>query len=155
MKIKSGILVVSLLLFSVFAYSGGNAQSVSQSEGMLCHVSDAVSKSEKYDHQAMMAKGVVAIAQDTDNPNQKPDPDQSHDTPTHRWSPGDGCSSVNPNAPNKKRDGVKQNTVGCKCTKKCVNGQTQEDMSKDEKDVYICKNASHKDRCSCPDPCKS
>ena len=82
-------------------------------------------------------------------------PDGSRDTPTHRWSPGDGCSRLDPDAPNKKRDGVKENTVACACTKKCVNGQTQEDMSKDENDVYICRNASHKDRCFCPDPCKN
>ncbi len=149
MKIKLGVLVVSL--FSILALPGSyyseNVQSASKSEEVLCHIPNAV---EKHDHQTMMSNTMAGIMQD---PGQ--DPDQNQDTPTHRWSPGDGCSSVNPKAPNKKRDGVKPNTVGCKCVKKCVNGQTQEDMSKDEKDVYICKNASHKDRCSCPDPCKS
>ena len=152
MKIKFGIPALSLLLVSGFAYSYyvylGNVQSASKSEaGMLCHVPDAT---ENHDHQAMMAnKGMVAMGQ---NPDQ--DPDQPG-PPSHRLSPGDGCSSVNPNAPDKRRDGVNPNTVGCKCAKKCVDGRTQEDRSKDKNDVYICRNACHTDRCTCPDPCKT
>lgn len=108
-----------------------------------------------HDHQAMMAEGAVAMEQDQ---KQEPDPNppQPGDTPTHRLSPGDGCSSVDPNAkPGTELNGVKKNTVGCGCVKKCVNGQTQEDRSKDKNERYICKNACHPDRCFCPDPCKS
>lgn len=175
MKINR-VAVASLLLVSTFAnpYYNGNAQSASQSEGMLCHVPDAAEKPKEHDHQAMMsqnmagmvhdhqammAKGMVAMGQDPEDGQDQPqapgkDPDQSYDTPTHRYSPGAGCSAVDPNAKNPRRDGVNPNTVGCKCAKKCVNGQTQEDLTK-EKDVYVCKNACYKDRCSCPDPCKS
>ena len=82
-------------------------------------------------------------------------PDGSRDTATHRWSPGDGCSRLNKNSTDKKLNGIKPNTVACACVKKCVEGQVQEDMSKDKDQVYICKNACHKDRCFCPNPCKS
>jgi len=78
------------------------------------------------------------------------------DTPAHRYSPGDGCSSKNPKAkPGTGLDGVRPNTVGCKCSKKCVNGQTVEDLSREKDGLYVCRNACHKDRCFCPDPCKS
>lgn len=148
MKIKLGLLVISLLVVSA-SFNGGNVQSANKGEEMMCHMPNMA---EKHDHQAMMAHNLTAMANGQD---QEKDPDKSHDTPTHRYSPGDGCSSVDPNAPNKKRDGVKANTVGCKCVKKCTNGETQEDLSKDKNDVYVCSNACHKDRCSCPDPCKS
>ena len=154
MKIRTARSFVSLTLVLVVASVSfrGHAQSASQSQEMLCHIPDAT---EKHDHQAMMTnnKGVVAMAQLPQDPGK--DPDQSYDTPTHRYSPGDGCSSVNPNAPNKKRDGVNPNTVGCKCAKKCVDGRTEEDRTKDKNDVYECRNACHTNRCTCPDPCKT
>lgn len=143
------VLSTAALGFSVFVYvyNGGNLSSASKSEEMLFHVP---------------AHNMSTIANEQnpeqDGQDQNPSPGQGGqpgDTPTHRYSPGDRCSSVNPNAPDKERNGVNPNTVGCACVRKCVNGQTQEDLSKDEKGVYICKNACHKDRCSCPDPCKS
>lgn len=162
MKIKIGILVMALMFTSVSPYSfggnprtaeqsshDGNPQSASQSQGMMCHMPGMA---QKHDHEMMMAHNMVGAM--TQNKNQNPDSDENQDTETHRYSPGDGCSAVNPNAPNKKRDGVNPNTVGCKCVKKCVKGETQEDLSK-ENGVYICSNACHKDRCTCPDPCKS
>lgn len=88
--------------------------------------------------------------------SEKERPDGSWDTETHRWSAGDGCSSVNPDAePDTKLNGVVENTVGCGCEPKCSdNGQRVEDRRK-ENGVYICKNACNEDRCHCPDPCKS
>lgn len=132
---KFAISVAVLLVVSGFAYSY-SIENFSISHNM-----------------ATMAHG-----QDPEQQDQNPPPSQGGqpgDTPTHRFSPGDGCSSVNPNAPDKERDGVNPNTVGCGCVRKCVNGQTVEDLSKDEKGVYICKNACHPDRCSCSDPCKN
>lgn len=74
---------------------------------------------------------------------------------SHRWSAGSGCSRKNPNAESgTELNGIEPNTVGCPCQKKCVNGYTQEDLRR-EKGVYICENACHKDRCFCPDPCKT
>lgn len=155
MKIRTGRSFVSMVLVLAIASVSfsGHAQSVSQSQGMACHVPDMSDKSKEHDHHAMMTHTMATMAQDQDRPPGQGD--QPEDTPTHRKSPGDGCSAVNPNAPNKDRNGVNPNTVGCKCAKKCANGQTQEDLSKDEKGVYVCKNACYKNRCSCPDPCKS
>ena len=151
-----------LVLAVAGASYGGSAQSIghnhAQDQAMMCHM-PAMADMPGHDHQAMMA--AMAQEQDPDNPQQSTPPSgpglggQPGDTPTHRFSPGDGCSAVNPRARNRERDGVRPNTVGCKCAKKCVSGQTQEDLSKDDKGVYICKNACHKDRCSCPDPCKT
>ena len=162
-----------LVLAVAGASYGGSAQSIghdhAQDQAMMCHMPGMADMSG-HDHHAMMA----AMAQGQ-NPNDPfddfggADPQQSQstpqqgpglggqpgDTPTHRFSPGDGCSAVNPRARNKERNGVKANTVGCQCAKKCVSGQTQEDRSLDAKGVYICKNACHTDRCSCPDPCKT
>lgn len=152
MKKLLWVLVVAPLAIYGFeySYSSGYFSSAGKSEEVMCDMLGMSSMSER-DHQTMIAnKGVVAMMGQDQDGQQPPG-----DTPTHRFSPGDGCSSVNPNAPNKERDGVNPNTVGCKCVKKCVNGQTVEDLSKDEKGVYICSNACHKDRCSCPDPCKS
>lgn len=105
--------------------------------------------------QAQASMTAVTVSQEQEQ-EQEQNPPQPGDTPTHRLSPGDGCSSVNPNAePGTNLNGVKANTVGCMCIRKCVNGYTQEDLSRDKKGVYICKNACHKDRCFCPDPCKS
>ena len=150
MKKLLWVLVVAPLAIYGFEYLyfGGNFSLSSKSEVVMCDM-PGMSGMSKHDHQAMMAKGVVAMGQDPEQEPDQPGP------PSHRMSPGDGCSSVNPNAPNKRRDGVNPNTVGCKCAKKCVNGQTQEDRSRDEKEVYICRNACHPDRCTCPDPCKS
>lgn len=103
----------------------------------------------------MAGHNMTATAQDNGQQQPERDPDQSYDTPTHRYSPGDGCSAVDPNPSNPKRDGVEPNTVGCACEKKCVNGQVVEDRSRDEKGVYICKNACYTDRCKCTDPCKN
>ena len=154
---------VALLIASVFTYPNVSLQKAEHPPMYLMHdASPQAQVAPGHDHQAMIVnKSVIAVGQDDQDPGQQQPArppgqgDQPGDTPTHRFSPGDGCSSVNPDAPNKERDGVNPNTVGCKCAKKCVNGQTQEDMSKDEKGVYICKNACHKDRCSCPDPCKN
>lgn len=154
MKIKLGVAVASVAL--LVAIYDGNAQSVNQNQvqdqPIMCNMPGMSGMSE-HDHQAMMAnKGGVAMGQQ----DQEPNPPQPGDTPTHRKSPGDGCSSVDPNAkPGAEFNGVKKNTVGCICVRKCINGQTLEDLSRDEKGVYICKNACNKDRCSCPDPCKS
>jgi len=82
-------------------------------------------------------------------------PDGSRDSDSHRYSAGDGCSRLNKRAPNAKLNGVKANTVACTCVKKCSQGTVQEDMSKDKNNVYVCRNACHRDRCFCPDPCKS
>lgn len=171
-KITSLFMILSLGI--AFPYHGASVSHSSTGDAaMMCDMPGMAGMSE-HDHHAMMVHNMATMAQGQ-NPNDPfddfggADPQQSQstpqqgpgqgdqpgDTPTHRFSPGDGCSSVNPNAPNKERDGVNPNTVGCKCAKTCVNGRTQEDRSKDEKGVYICKNASHKDRCSCPDPCKS
>ena len=152
---KFFVLGVALLITSVSAHPIHISSQKAESPTICPMHSSPMS----LDHQAMMVKDMVATGQDSDqDPGQNRPPgqgDQPDDTPSHRYSPGDGCSSVNPNAPNKERDGVNSNTVGCKCTKKCVNGQTQEDRSKDEKGVYICKNACNEKRCTCPDPCKS
>lgn len=154
-----------LLVISGFAYSysSGNFSFVGKSEEVMCDM-PGMSGMSVHDHQAMMAQ-TAAVAgqnpvQDQDQ-GQNPRPGQGGqpgDTDTHRFSPGDGCSAVNPNAPNKERDGVNPNTVGCKCVRKLpcdANNKPTEDLSRDDKGVYICKNACHKDRCSCPDPCKS
>lgn len=166
MKIRTVKSFVSrILVLAVASISfGGHAQSISQNQvqnqPMMCEMPGMAGMSA-HDHQVMMASvNAVPASQeqeDDQGPQQLPplQPDGSRDTPTHRFSPGDGCSAVNPKARDKSRDGIKPNTVGCKCARKCVNGQTQEDMSKDDKGVYICKNACHKDRCSCPDPCKT
>lgn len=152
---------VALLFFSglAFSYHGHEGHSASANqEPMLCHVPAAADEKSGHDHHAMMGHAMtVTNAVSAQDGQQLPplQPDGSRDTPSHRYSPGDGCSAVNPKAPNKERDGVHPNTVGCKCAKKCVNGNTQEDLSKDDKGVYLCRNACHKDRCTCPDPCKS
>lgn len=87
-------------------------------------------------------------------PQQEQAPQQS--PPTHRFSAGSGCSRKNPNAEaGTELNGIEPNTVSCSCQKKCVNGQTEEDLSRDEKGLYICGNACHKDRCFCPNPCKT
>jgi len=149
MKIKIGVSVVLLFLVSAIAYSysGLNINPISKTEEIIPSLSVAVEKTENHDHQAMVSQ-TMTIIQDQD---QQPSPPNTG----HRISPGDGCSSVNPNSPNKDRNGVKKNTVGCKCVRKCVAGQTVEDLSRDKNGVYVCENACHKDRCSCPDPCKS
>lgn len=165
---KLTISVVSLLTVSVFAYSSFSGKVISAEDYAM------VNDHSKMDHSAHMAMTAQVkdpipadhcdmpgmshlVAQVQDQQSQLPplQPDGSRDTPSHRYSPGDGCSAAKPNARNKNRDGVNPNTVGCKCAKKCVNGQTQEDRSKDVKDVYICSNACNEKRCSCPDPCKS
>ena len=150
-KIVSLLMIVSLGI--AFPNHGANAsRSSSSNSSMMCDMPGMAGMSG-HDHHAMMAHNMATMAQNQNRPPGQGD--QPGDTPTHRFSPGDGCSSVNPNAPDKTRDGVNPNTVGCKCARKCANGQTQEDLSKDDKGVYICKNACHKDRCSCPDPCKN
>lgn len=175
MRFKLGGVVALLVSVSVFAYpySDNKVQSFSKSEqikaeevkseDVICHVAGVTEKGDGHDHLAMSSQdqtvaNMAQQGQDQGQPSQTPSPGlggQPDDTPTHRKSPGNGCSSVNPKAPNKQRDGVNPNTVGCKCARKCTNGQTQEDLSKDDKGVYVCKNACHKDRCTCPDPCKS
>ena len=163
MRTRFSRLVSLTLVLAIAGVSyGGNAQSIGhshvQDQAMMCDMPGMAGMSG-HDHHAMMAHDMAAMAQDDDqNQSQNPSPGlggQPGDTPTHRFSPGDGCSAVNPRARNKERDGVRANTVGCKCARKCSNGQTQEDLSKDDKGVYICKNACHKDRCTCPDPCKT
>ena len=160
---KTAAVSVLVLMLSVsqptyLTTHGGDASSAGQND-VMCHMPNM---SQGHDHKAMMAaNSAVTVLQDDSGQEQNPAPGpgqggQPGDTRTHRFSPGDGCSSMDPNAPSDKElNGVKPNTVGCMCVRKCVNGQTVEDLSKDEKGVYICKNASHKDRCSCPDPCKS
>lgn len=136
-----------------YSYSSGyfSPASVSKSEEVMRDMSDM----SEHDHHAMMAnKGAANIGQSQQQPD--PNPPQPDDTPSHRKSPGDGCSSVDPNAkPGAEFNGVKPNTVGCGCHPKCVNGQRTEDRSKDKNDRYICKNACYPDRCFCPDPCKT
>ena len=158
MKIESRtdlvLSVVALVVFSAMFfypyYSGSNASSANQETTPSDVMRDVSGMARKHNHEAMMAKGVIVTPQDPEQ-----DPDQPGQTPTHRLSPGDGCSSVNPNAPNKKRNGVKANTVGCKCVRKCQNGYTVEDLSRDKDGVLVCRNACFRDRCFCPDPCKS
>ena len=152
-----------LLVSSALAYTYyvGNTQPADQNEGMMCDMPSMSAGMSEHDHHAMMAQTAAVAGQEQEQEQeQEQGPPrgqggQPGDTPTHRYSPGDGCSSVNPNAPNKELNGVKPNTVGCTCVRKCVNGNVQEDLSLDEKGVYVCKNACHKDRCSCPDPCKT
>lgn len=152
---KSVVLGATLLVTSAFAYPNPSLQKMGEiKSGDICpiHALSQVQVTIAHDHRAM-ADGSVAYVQDRDSsPEQQPSPPNTG----HRISPGDGCSSVNPDAkPGTELNGVKPNTVGCTCARKCVGGQIQEDLSKDEKGVYICRNASHKDRCFCPDPCKS
>jgi len=138
---KKLILSATLLVVYWFAYSysSGNLSFASKSEEVL------------YEMPGMAKSIVLTTAQD---PGQ--DPNQNQDTPTHRYSAGEGCSAVNPNAePGEELNGVEKNTVGCVCVRKCINGYTQEDLSRDENGAYICRNACHKDRCKCPDPCKN
>ena len=167
MKIFTSVLLM-VYMGQIFPNHGAGDSHASTGDAvMACHMP---SSAGGHDHHAMMAAmaqgqnpndpfddfGGADPQQSQSTPQQGPGQgDQPGDTPTHRFSPGDGCSSVDPNARNKERNGVKANTVGCKCAKKCTNGQTQEDRSLDEKGVYICKNACHTDRCSCPDPCKT
>ncbi len=158
------LMSLTLVLAVAGVSYGGNAQSIGHShvhdEAMMCDMPGMAGMSG-HDHHAMMAHShnMATMAQDDNSQSTPPSGPglggQPGDTLTHRLSPGDGCSAVNPRARDKSRDGVKANTVGCKCVRKCANGQTQEDLSKDDKGVYICKNACHKDRCSCPDPCKT
>ncbi len=101
--------------------------------------------------KAVSAMAVATSSQDS----QQQDPPQES-PPTHEYSAGDGCSRPNPEAePGTELDGIEPNTVGCICQRKCVNGQTQEDLSRGANGRYICKNACHKDRCFCPNPCKT
>lgn len=163
---KLAILALALLVTSASASPSRFVQESKSPDMCPMHSSPQaqVAIAEKHDHQAMMSHTMAGMSHGQDPeqddqapPAQNPSPgqgDQPGDTPTHRFSPGDGCSAVNPKAPNKERDGVNPNTVGCKCAKKCTNNQPQEDLTK-ENGVYVCKNACHKDRCSCPDPCKS
>ena len=84
------------------------------------------------------------------------DPQQQESQETHSYSAGKGCSRQDSGAePGTELNGVNPQTVGCKCAKKCVNDQTQEDLSRDKDGKFICKNACHKERCTCPDPCKT
>lgn len=153
---------MALLFTSATSYSD---MSLSKANGMdICpmHASPNVSPGDKaegaqvgmvHDHQTMMiSKGAIADQEQQPDPN----PPQPGDTYTHRKSPGDGCSSVDPNAkPDTEFKGVKSNTVGCGCAPRCENGQRVEDRSMDKNERYICKNACYTDRCFCPDPCKS
>ena len=92
-------------------------------------------------------------SQDPDDQDQDPPPQPS--PPPHKPSEGDGCSRPRDDNPDK---GVESNTVGCLCVRKtpCNNGQPKEDPgSPDDNYKTRCKNWCYKDRCHCPNPCKS
>lgn len=128
-----------ILLGGVYVYyssSGDNSEI-----GMLCHV----------DKPAGMVDKVLAMVSFA----QEQEPQQQEPPESHSLSAGNGCSRPSKDAePGTELNGVDPQTVGCKCVKQCLNGYTQEDLSRDEKGKFICKNACHKDRCTCPDPCK-
>src|SRR3989344_6384304 len=158
-KVFAVVIISVLLGGGGYSHSSGYTQD--KSEVLMCHLLDKDAKS------ASISKVIVADGQDSQqqppsNPPQNPpqdpqqptppqpkpeeDPDyQPDDTATHRSSPGEGCSRANPSAePGDKLNGVKKNTVGCVCKRTCVNGQTQEDLSRGANGKYICKNACHK-----------
>lgn len=147
---KLVILGVAMLIASASVYSDPVSQKAKSVDICPMHVPPQTQATvmTHRDHQAMLAHSAAVSVQDDGQDDEQPAP--------HRISPGDGCSSVNPNAkPDTEFNGVRPNTVGCTCVKQCVNDHPQEDLRKDERGVYICRNASHKDRCFCPDPCKS
>lgn len=152
MNIKVGIAVVSLLFTSVSPYSyGGNAQSDSQNQGMLCHMPNIA---QKHDHQAMMAHnmaGYMAVhnhAAMTQDPgqDQAPAPVQpQQETDAH-------CERPNTDGSNPDQGGQDPKKVGCMCARKCENGKPSENYDSPEK---RCKVHCKPDNCECPNPCKT
>ncbi|MDP3697892.1 MAG: hypothetical protein Q8R55_07895 [Candidatus Taylorbacteria bacterium] len=139
------VAVSALLVGSGYLYSINHGNS--SSAGMLCHLDKPISVVSKL-------LSVVTFAKGQDPQQQDPPPTQP---PSHEYSAGNGCSRRDPGSePGTELDGIDPQTVGCKCAKKCTkDGKTEEDLSRGPDGRYICKNACHKERCSCPDPCKT
>jgi|SRR3989344_7347944 len=136
---------VVLLSFTSPEYATSQSDKADQPEITMCHLPNKGPDASVTVVETQFRGWSPLFGQDYDQPNSAP----------HRYSPGDGCSSKNSKAkPKTELNGVKANTVGCKCVKTCEKGQVKEDLRK-EKGVYICSNACHKDRCFCPNPCKS
>lgn len=151
---------------SAVILGGGYAYSFARntdSAGAFCHLDKKPSLLGN-----LMSISALFAAQDPAPGQQQPppsEPDQNQEQqeappqnwPSHSYSAGSGCSRPDPQAePDSELNGVDPNTVGCKCVKKCANDRTpQEDLSRDKNGNFICKNACHKARCACPDPCKT
>ena len=155
---RFAVILVSALIFSSMGavprfsvpVQGSEAKQSVLPKVDTCHTSGSAA-------QIVLNMSKQQEQQDPPQPQLPPlQPDGSRDTPTHRYSPGDGCSIVDPRSqPGTQLNGVNPRTIGCKCVKTCSNGTTVEDTRKDTAGKYICNNACHRDRCSCPDPCKS